>query len=232
MRSKSVEKEKAIKLRKKGYSYSEILKSVGVSRSTLSEWLRHIIISNTQIDRLRLKNEQARKLGSIALKNKRIAKSILIINQSILEIKKIDINTLRIIGATLYWAEGSKQNEHEPSKELIFTNSDPRMIRMYLLWLVKCLSVKDDDIKFEVYIHETYKKTLKELSEYWSKVSGFNSDRFTKIYFKKNKVKSYRKNRGDNYYGVLRITVKKSTDLNRKVMGWVEGVCLQSGVLN
>lgn len=231
MRSKSVEKEKAIKLRKKGYSYSEILKSVGVSRSTLSEWLRHVSISNTQIDRLRSKNEQARKLGSIALKNKRIEKSENIIKQSIREIGKIDTNTLRVIGATLYWAEGSKQNEHEPSKELIFTNSDPRMIRIYILWLSRCLSVKNDDIKFEIYIHETYGNSPTELSEYWSKATGFTPDRLTKVYFKKNKVKSYRKNRGDNYYGVLRITVKKSTDLNRKVMGWIEGICLQSGVI-
>lgn len=231
MRSKFVEKERAINLRKKGYSYSEILKSVGVSRSTLSEWLRHVTISNTQVDRLRSKNEQARKLGSIALKNKRIEKSENIIKQSIREIGKIDTNTLRVIGATLYWAEGSKQSEHEPSKELIFTNSDPRMIRIYILWLSRCLSVKNDDVKFEIYIHETYGNSPTELSGYWSKVTGFTPDRLTKVYFKKNKVNSYRKNRGDNYSGVLRISVKKSTDLNRKVAGWVEGVCLQSGVI-
>lgn len=232
MRSKFFEKEKAIKLRKKGYSYSEILKSVGVSRSTLSEWLRHITISNTQIDRLRFKNEKARKLGSIALKNHRIARSEQIIKQSIAEIGNIDINTLRIIGATLYWAEGSKQNEHEPSKELIFTNSDPKMIRIYLLWLIKCLSVNIDDIKFEIYIHETYNKTSSELSRYWSGVTGFASDKLTKIYFKNNKVNSYRKNKGEEYNGVLRITVRKSTDINRKVMGWVEGVCIQSDFLS
>lgn len=50
----------------------------------------------------------------------------------------------------------------------------------------------------------------------------------SKIYLKKNKVNSYRKNKGEGYHGVLRITVKKSTDLNRKVMGLVEGICLHS----
>lgn len=231
MRSKYIEKEKAIKLRKQGNSYSEILTKVGVARSTLSEWLRHIKISNPQINRLRLKNEKARKLGSIALKNKRIAKSQHITNQSSLEIKNIDTNTLKIIGAILYWAEGSKQNEHEPSKELIFTNSDPRMIRIYILWLRKCLFVKDENIKFEIYIHETYSKTPRQLSKYWSGIVGFTSDRLNKIYFKKNKVKSFRKNRSINYNGVLRVTVRKSTDLNRKVMGWVDGICLQSRVV-
>lgn len=232
MRSKNIEKDKAIKLRKRGYSYSEILEKVNVSRSTLSEWLRYINISNPQIDRLRLKNEKARKLGSIALKNKRIAKLESIISKSSSDIGELDTNALRVIGATLYWAEGSKQNEHEPSKELIFTNSDPRMARIYILWLQKCLLVKDGDIKFEIYIHETYNKTPNQLSKYWSEAVGLTSDRFTKIYFKKNKVKSFRKNRGSEYNGVLRITVKRSTDLNRKVMGWVEGICVQTGMIH
>jgi len=34
------EKNKAIALRKKGYSYSEILKKVDVSKDTISRWCR------------------------------------------------------------------------------------------------------------------------------------------------------------------------------------------------
>ncbi len=231
MLSKTSEKDEAVKLRKNGSSYSEILNKVKVSRSTLSEWLRNIKISSVQVDRLRSKNAQARKLGSIALRNNRIIKSKNIINKSKLEISCLDINSLRVIGTTLYWAEGSKQNEHEPSKELIFTNSDPKMLKLYLLWLRRCLLVKKDNIKFEIYIHETYNKTPSELSKYWAGVTKFEIDKLQKIYLKKNKVSSYRKNRGDNYHGVLRITVRRSTDLNRKVMGWVEGICLQTGMI-
>jgi transposase len=39
MVSKDNEKETAVKLRKQGYSYTEILKKVSVSKATLSEWL-------------------------------------------------------------------------------------------------------------------------------------------------------------------------------------------------
>lgn len=231
MLSKVKEKKIAIELRNHGYSYSEILKEVKVSRSTLSEWLRHVKITNSQIERLRSKNAVARKMGSIALKQNRIDKSKKIIEESKLEIKSIDENKLKLIGATLYWAEGSKQSVYEPSRELIFTNSDPKMIKIYLLWLNKCLFVRPENIKFEIYIHETYKKTPSQLSGYWSEITKFPIGKLRKIYLKKNKVKSFRKNKGDDYHGVLRITVKKSTDLNRKITGWVGGICLQSGIL-
>ena len=232
MLSKSKERERAIKLRKQGNSYSEILKKVKVSRSSLSEWLRHIKITNLQIERLRSKNAVARKLGSIALKQNRINKSKKIIEESKSEVKSINKNDLKLIGATLYCAEGSKQSEYEPSRELVFTNSDPKMIKIYLLWLDKCLFIKQEDIKFEIYIHETYKKTPNQLMKYWSDVTKFSSHFFKKIYLKKNKVRSLRKNKGISYHGVLRITVRKSTDLNRRIMGLIEGICLQSGLIH
>ncbi len=231
MLSKGNEKEKAVKLRKQGYSYTEILKNINVSKATLSGWLKNIKLNNKQSERLRLKNEYARRLGSIALRNKRIHKTNQIIERSKLEIKKIDLNNLKIIGTVLYWAEGSKQNENRPSKELIFTNSDPKMIKIYLLWLNKCLFVKPENIKFEIYIHETYEKTPNQLSNYWSEVTKFSKVTLGKIYFKKNKVNSLRKNKGEDYHGVLRITVRKSTDLNRRILGLVEGICLQSAII-
>lgn len=232
MTSKDSEKENAIKLRKQGYSYTEILKEINVSKSTLSGWLRNIKLNNIQFERLRSKNEYARHLGSIALRNNRINKTNKIIEAAKSEINIISCTNLKIIGAVLYWAEGSKQNENRPSKELIFTNSDPKMIKVYLLWLDKCFLIEQKNIKFEIYIHETYNKTPEELSSYWSSVTNFPVNMLSKIYFKKNKVNSIRKNKGDSYHGVLRITVRKSTDLSRKVMGLVEGICVQTGVIH
>jgi hypothetical protein len=56
---------------------------------------------------------------------------------------------------------------------------------------------------------------------------------FRKISYTKTSLskENQRKSR-INYYGQLRIVVKKSTDLNRKVAGWIEGICVKSGVVN
>jgi len=230
VKAKSVQKAKAIELRKKGFSYSEILKKVHVSQSSLSLWLHNVNLNNKHKLRLIEKGVVARKLGSAALKRTRVVRTKEIIEKSKSEIKKITQNDLMLIGISLYWAEGGKQKEHNPSKEVVFSNSDPVMVKIYLKWLEKCLKIPSSKIVFETYIHETHKKSIAELSKYWSNVTEFPLSKFGKVYYKKNKVHSIRKNRGPDYSGVLRISVRKSTDLNRKIKGWIEGICLQSGV--
>jgi len=41
----------------------------------------------------------------------------------------------------------------------------------------------------------------------------------------------YRKNQGKDYYGLVRVKVLKSTDLNRKISGWIKGVCIRCGIV-
>lgn len=228
MQLKTDFKSHAIKLREQGMSYSEIQKIVPVSSSSLSLWLKGIILTEEQKHRLMRKGEVARKLGSKTLKSIRIKRTKAIVLSACKEIKKININNLLLLGSVLYWAEGSKQSEgNNVSKEVAFSNSDPKMIKVYLSWLDKCLKIDKTRIVFEIYIHESHKKTIKELISYWSKITGFGLSSFKKIYFKKNKIHTIRKNRGNDYSGVLRIRVKRSTDISRKIRGWVEGICLR-----
>lgn len=230
MIAKTAERLQAIELRKKGLSYSEILEYVHVSQSSLSLWLHNIKLSKKQTLRLTEKGNSARKLGSIALRNYRLTKTKQIIKNAISEINNISKHDLMLIGTTLYWAEGNKQKVHNPSASVIFSNSDPKMIRLYLKWLKVCLGITENQLSPEIYIHKTYKRSKEELINYWANKTGIPFSRFEKVYFKKNKTHSYRKNRGLEYEGVLRIRVRKSTDLSRKIAGWTEGICIQSGV--
>lgn len=224
MLAKTGERLEALRLRERGLSYSEIKKQVSVSGSSLSLWLRGVKLDGKQKLRLIEKGKAARKLGSGVLKRIRVDKTQVIIKKASLEVGNLDNSDLMLAGIMLYWAEGSKQKEHNPSKEVIFSNSDPEMIRIYLRWVRECLKIPEDRIVFETYIHETHKKTIHELALYWSKITGFPIERFGKVYFKKNKVSSFRKNRGKDYSGVLRVSIRKSTDLNRKITGWIKGV--------
>jgi len=231
MLAKSKQRLLVVKLRKDGHSYSEILQKVHVSKSSLSLWLKGIRVSHEDQVRFKTKGDVARRLGSEALRRIREAKTKVILNESREEISRIDNEALMLIGSTLYWAEGSKQNINRPSKGVVFNNSDPRMIKVYLKWLDKCLKIPFERISFEIYIHKSHKKSIEELVLYWSEITGFPRSKFGKVYFKKNKIHSIRKNRGSDYSGVLRISIKKSTDLNRKIVGWVEGICLQTGAI-
>lgn len=228
---KTLQKEKAISLRKKGFTYSEILREVPVAKSTLSLWLRAVGMSKRQEQKFTLKKREASKRGGLARRKQRLDITDKIRKKAIEDINSISSRELWLMGTMLYWAEGSKAKEHFPSQGIIFSNSDPMMIRLFLKWLDSCLNVTKEDITLEIYIHQSSAGRIKECKKFWATTTGFPEANFDKIYFKKDKLKTRRKNKGDKYFGLVRIRVKKSTNLNRQIEGWIRGVCLQCGVV-
>lgn len=216
-------KNKAIKLRKNGKSYSEILKYIPVAKSTLSLWLRSVGLSKRQKQNLTLKKLQAAWRGGEAKKHNRIERSRIIIDQAKMEIGKITDRDAWIAGLMLYWAEGSKQKETNISVPVKFSNSDPIMLSFFIMWLKKYLKVSDNELVFEMFIHENNKEKKNDFIYFWSRTLGYPVSKFDRIYYKKHILKTKRKNIGDKYHGQLAIMVKKSTSLNRKITGWIEG---------
>ena len=86
---KSYLKKKSIFLRKKGWSYSEILRRVPVAKSTLSLWLRSVGLSKKQRQRFTEKKLLAAIRGGETRKKNRLEQTREIINNSILEINSI-----------------------------------------------------------------------------------------------------------------------------------------------
>ena len=228
---KSAYKKKAIKYRKRGLSYSEIKEIIPVSKSTLSLWLSHIQLNSKQKARLKDKIRAVQPFGAQAQKRIRIEKSEKIIKKAKRESGKMTNRDLFLLGVVLYWAEGSKQKKNNPSQRVIFNNSDPAMVKLYIKWLHRCLGVSKNDINFEIYSHSNIKDREKEIVRHWSLVTGSPVSKFNRIYYKKDKKRKYRKNQGKNYFGLLRVCVVKSTDLNREIAGWTLGICERCGVL-
>ncbi|MFA7676303.1 MAG: hypothetical protein WCY28_02770 [Candidatus Shapirobacteria bacterium] len=216
-------KNKAIQLRKNGNSYSEILKYIPVAKSTLSLWLRSVNLSKRQKQTLTLKKLQAAWRGGEAKKINRIKKSKKIIEQAKMEIGKITDRDAWLAGIMLYWAEGSKQKETNVSAPVKFSNSDPIMLSFFIMWLKKYLKVSDNELVFEMFIHENHKEKKIDFINYWSKILDYPVSKFDRIYYKRHNLKTKRKNIGENYHGQLAIMVKRSTNLNRRIIGWIEG---------
>lgn len=226
---KSIEKRKAIRLRVQGFTYSQILNKVKVSRSTLSVWLRNIQMTYQQknhiknlINKTRLNTQKQRKnLTRLSTKT--------IVENAKNEIVSVDINCFKLIGASLYWAEGSKQRNSNLSQGLIFSNSDPNMILLYLNWLKLVLHVKDENIILELYIHIGQLDKKNDFINYWSNKTKLPRSKFDRIYVKKHALsKKYSNN---EYKGLVRIIVRKSSKLNRQVTGWIQGICQQCGIV-
>jgi hypothetical protein len=222
MIEKTKEKQKAIALRKKGLSYNEILKRVPVAKSTLSLWLRDIGLAKRQKQRLTEKRRIAQIKAQQTCRDNRIktTKEIKLLAKK--EIQKLSRKELWLIGVALYWAEGSKQKETNVSQEVSLGNSDPNVVKIFLKWLMEICLVQKKAIHVRLYIHRIGNE--KRALNYWSKVTKIPTKKFQKTVFKKHNVKTNRKVDNRQYFGLLDVGVRRSTNLNRKIAGWIEGI--------
>jgi hypothetical protein len=229
--AKTAEKKLAIKLRKKGFSYSEIGKKILVSQSSLSLWLKKIKLNASQKERFKEKLLVAQKLGTAAIIKKRTEKVERIYRESVSEIGKIENCELFYMGLMLYWSEGTKQREKSLSHPVSFANSDLLMCKLFIKWIVNCLKVDIDRVVPKIYVHEIYRGKEDTLLEYWSKNIGIPKEKFNNVSFTNTRLSETLRHTRDEYFGQLRLTIVKSTDLNRRISGWIHGICLQSGVV-
>ncbi|PIZ66552.1 hypothetical protein CO051_00720 [Candidatus Roizmanbacteria bacterium CG_4_9_14_0_2_um_filter_39_13] len=226
---KSKLKYKAIQLRKDGMPYSEIGELVHVSKASLSLWLRDIPLTSQQKERLVQKRLQFANKGAQLRKQKRIQNTKAIVNKTKQDIGKMNLRELLLIGISLYWAEGAKQKETNVSQKVAFSNSDAPMIKIFLLWLDTICNVSLQKVKLELYIHES--ADIKKAIDYWRDKLKVDQSTYIATRLKKHSISSNRKNAGESYHGLMRVTVPKSTNLNRKILGWVQGIIEAWGVV-
>ena len=221
----------SISLRKDGLSYSEILKKVPVAKSTLSEWLRSVGLSKKQKQTLTERKLLAIRRGGAKKREQRLQKIEAIDKSTFSDIGRLSNRDLWLAGIMLYWAEGEKQKETNVSVGIKFSNSDPKMLSFFIFWLKVYLKVVDNDIVLELYVHENFKETKNVFVEYWSNELSCPKSKFDRIYFKKNKIMTIRKNVNQNYHGQINVRVRRSTDLNRRIAGWIKGFNKQCGIV-
>lgn len=224
--AKARKRIKARRLRKGGESVKMISRQLEVSPSTVSVWCRDIELTSSQIKKLERRsrdpNYSKRLAYSRMQRRKRIKKIKRLREEGIKEIGNLVERELFLIGAALYWAEGFKKDSQAG-----FASSDPGMIKFILRWLRETCGYKDDELSVRVTLNISHKKRLEDVEKYWSNVTGISRDNFQKPFYQKVKWKKIYEN-PNNYYGVLRIRVRKSTDFLRKIHGWIEGLSLQA----
>lgn len=221
------EKEKAIELRKNGFSYSEILREVSVAKSTLSFWLKNIGLSSTQKQRLTDKKLAAMKRGSEKVHRLRMERWNKIKTQASSEINKLSKEERWLLGIALYWAEGSKEKENGHSTGIKFSNSDMSMILIFRSWLREFFEISEENMKYELYIHE--RADWKSAQNFWASRLKIQPENI-RIYFKPHNSNPKRKNIGKEYVGLIRLCISDSIFITRKISGWVEGIYKNWGV--
>lgn len=222
-------KQLAIKLRRRGLSYSEINKRLGIAKSTLSSWLGDMVIIEKVQNRLNARMGRGTK--NLIKRNKlqtNLAKVRAgeIEEKASKEISRFSKKDLMLAGIILYWAEGYKrlkvvngvERTHHP---IFFTNSDPMAIKSFVIFLEEVMNIPRDKIGVNLRLFK-FMNGDKEI-RYWSKISGVGKSQFDKPVFIESKSSKGIRPYNRLAHGVAQIRVLNTNEFHRLV-GWIEGV--------
>lgn len=215
MHAKTKHKQLAENLRRQGLSYSEIKKQVPVAKSSLSLWLRGISLNSEQRKRLERLNTIGQKAGAKARHMQKIERLCLLKEAVNKEVPKFIRDPFFVLGLTLYWAEGAKQKPWIPSQRFSFSNSDARLILLMRQWLRKFSDAENANIQYRLYIHDN--ANVDQAIKEWMDILEINKTQI-KISYKKHKTHS--RHDSASYKGLIVLSVRKSTWLNRRIELW------------
>jgi hypothetical protein len=214
------EKRKASKLRKKGYSYGEILKKIKVAKSTLSIWCRDIVLTDKQIDALCKRAEDGRFRSRHILGEKRKTERQERIKnlkeQGKREVGELNKRDRFIAGIGLYMGDGSKSPQ-----QLSFANSDPEIIKFMMGWFREFCKIPEEKFHGKLWIHDD--QNVKKAKKFWSEITDISLKQFHKPYIAKNKPNSNKIRKKRHEYGIFGIGGAKA-ETQRKILGWMSGI--------
>jgi hypothetical protein len=220
--AKDAERARARELREEGLDLEEIAAELGVSKGSVSVWVRDMPRPP------RLSYEESRKRSADGVRRYwaeqrpvRDAARQAVIDAAATEIGPLTDRELRIAGAIAYWCEGSKGRPRQRTDRVVFINSDPGLIRLHLDFLGS-LGVEPARLSFRLHIHETANVPAAE--EYWREVTGADASQFRRPTLKRHNPKTVRKKTGEDYHGCLIVVVAQSAELYQRIAGWADGV--------
>src|SRR5262249_17930285 len=133
------------------------------------------------------------------------------------EIGQLHDREIIIAGAIAYWCEGAKNKPDRRYDRGGFTKRDPGLRKLVL----RCLQtdgIPRDRLIYQVQIHES--ADVRAAQEFWLSVSGADPEQFRRPTLKRHNPRTVRTNTGEDYHGCLRIEVRRSAGLYRKIAGW------------
>ena len=217
---------KARQLREQGFAYNQIAAQLGVSKSSVSLWVRDLPrpAGLSYEECCKRVAEGVRRYWA-AERPIREAQREATRAAATAEIGSLSQRELLIAGAIAYWCEGAKNKPYHRHDRVTFTNSDPALITLFLRFL-EAAGADRNMIIYRVYIHETADVTGAE--RFWLEVTGADPALFRRSALKRHIPQTIRKNVGTDYHGCLRMDVRRSADLYRRIEGWARAA--MSGV--
>jgi len=225
-RAKDAVRARARELRGRGLDYEEIATELGVSKSSISLWVRDMPTPpHLTYQESRKRSAEGVRRYWAAERPVREAARQATIAAATAEIGPLSDRELLITGAVAYWCEGLKGKPRRPSDRVVFVNSDPALISFFLRFLDGA-GIERDRVTYRVHIHETADASAAQ--RFWLGVTAASPAQFRKTSLKRHNPKTVRKKVSDDYHGCLRIEVVRSAQLYQKIEGWARAAMRQS----
>ena len=205
MKAKSEKRLLAEQLRlEQGFSYNEISEQTGISKSTLSNWLKHISLTFEQEKRIQqhVEDNQTSFVAQARLTNqKRFRDARDQAFQTGVDIASFipDIDAVHELAlAMLYLGEGDKTGNR-----VQIPNTDPVVLR-YFLWAVeKLYQIDRAEMSLRLNIIELARPLESQMIDWWAEQLSCSQSQFIKTQFDQ---RSKHTEITGNYRGVCSIT--------------------------
>jgi hypothetical protein len=168
-RGKLAEQQQARQLRRTGLPLAEIAARLGVSKSSVSVWVRDVEF--TPLSR----RPRGRRRAPNALQRRRQAEVDRLVEEGRARIGRLSEREFLVAGVALYAGEGSKGDG-----SVGFANSDPRMVAFFCAWLRHFFQVDESRLRVRLYLHQGL--DLAAAIAFWSAVTGIPEAQFVKPY--------------------------------------------------
>jgi hypothetical protein len=201
-------------LRAEGRSVKEIARVVGVSVSSVSNWVRDVPLNEEHQIALHGRVVSGHQRGSEAnsARARQRRRSFQESGRSFA--RRWDAT--HAAGAMLFWAEGSRSRN-----AVVFTNSDPDMVRFFVRFLRRCFDVPDESLAVTCNLFADHIERQRTIEQFW-----LDTLELTHSCLRKSTVNVYskysRKKRTNRLpYGTVRVVVH-STELVQSIYGAIQ----------
>lgn len=200
------EQQRARELRAQSWTLLDIARELGVSKSSVSLWVRDVEFVPNPRRRTRAPRPSSlhmRKLAEIERCNR----------EGVEIVGSLNDREFLIAGALLYAGEGFKGDSH-----LGMANTDPNILLMFVTWLRRCFDIDEARLRVRLYLHEGL--DLEAAERFWSDLLDVPRSQFRKPY---RAVADPTRRTSKHITGCPSVIYASSID-HRRVMGLVRAV--------
>ena len=206
-RGKLAAQQQARRLRRTGLPLAEIAATLGVSKSSVSLWVRDVEFTSLP------RPPRGRRRAPNALQRRRQAEIDRLLAEGRTRIGRLSEREFLVAGVALYAGEGSKEDGR-----VRFVNSDPRKVIFFCSWLRHFYEIDEARLRLTLYLHQGL--DLAAAMRYWSALTGVPPSQFGKPY---RAVPDPSIRHAKHVHGCITVSYSCSTT-HRSIMGLVSAL--------